>query len=113
MEVADFTLNLTSENPERLAAFYRDVLGLPPIGENAFRVGSARLRITGHGETKGQTKEPSRMLINLFVGNVESEVRRLRESGVQVIRPATREPWGGLVSTLVDPDGNYLQLIED
>lgn len=115
MEVVDFTLNLTSEDPEKLAEFYRDVVRLIPDeshGPLSFRVGPARLRISGHSETKGQTKEPRRCLINLFVKDVESEVSRLRDSEVPVIRPATREKWGGLVSTLADPDGNYFQLIE-
>lgn len=115
MEAADFTLNLTSEDPDRLAAFYSDVVGLPrdeEIGGFSFKAGPARLRISGHSDTKGPNKEPSRFLINFFVGDVESELSRLRDLGVPVIRSATRENWGGLVSTLADPDGNYIQLIE-
>lgn len=28
------------------------------------------------------------------------------------IRTAGREPWGGVISTFADADGNYCQLIE-
>ena len=115
MHVADFTLNLTSEDPDRLATFYEDVVGLPLLESkhaHVFDVGSARLRITPHRETKGPSKEPTRFLINLFVADVEAELGRLRNQGVVVVRPATRESWGGLVLTLADPDGNYFQLIE-
>jgi predicted enzyme related to lactoylglutathione lyase len=116
MDVRDFTLNLTSEDPARLASFYGDVVGLPADDSrsgHSFRIGSGRLRITPHDETRGMAKEPTRCLINLFVTDVEAELDRLREQGVAIIRKATREKWGGLVSTLADPDGNYFQLIED
>jgi predicted enzyme related to lactoylglutathione lyase len=115
MKVVDFTLNLTSEKPDDLAAFYADVVGLMHDDSKSgysFLVGGARLRITGHSETKGRADEPTRCLINLFVTDVEAELDRLRDQGVVVIRDATRESWGGLVSTLADPDGNYFQLIE-
>lgn len=111
----DFTISLTSEDPDKLATFYRDVLCLPrdeAVGGLSFKIGSGRLRISGHSETTGRSKEPTRCLINLFVRDVESEFRRLQERDVQVIRNATREAWGGLVSTFADPDGNYFQLIE-
>jgi predicted enzyme related to lactoylglutathione lyase len=115
VEVGDFTLNLTSQDPEKLAAFYQEVVGLPrdeTIGGHSFRVGAARLRISGHSETSGQAKEPTRCLINLFVDGVDSEFQRLSGLGVTVVRSPTREKWGGLVSTFADPDGNYFQLIE-
>ena len=114
MEIVDFTLNLTSDDPERLIGFYRDVVGLAPDRKSghSLSAGPARLRITGHSETKGASKDPTRALINLFITDVESEFNRLRDRGVKVIRAPEREPWGGLVSTLADPDGNYFQLIE-
>jgi len=39
MKVNSFVLNVTSQDPARLTAFYRDVVGLPPkpeIGDGAF-----------------------------------------------------------------------------
>jgi predicted enzyme related to lactoylglutathione lyase len=114
MEIVDFTLNLTSEDPERLIAFYRDVVGLAPDEKfgHSLKAGPARLRITGHSKTKGASRDPTRALINLFVTDVQSEFDRLRDRDVTVIRPPDREPWGGLVSTFADPDGNYFQVIE-
>ncbi len=37
---------------------------------------------------------------------------RLLARGVTFIRDPEREPWGGVITTFLDPDGNYLQLIE-
>ena len=36
----------------------------------------------------------------------------LEAAGVQCIRRLGQEYWGGIISTFVDPDGNYVQLIE-
>ena len=115
MHVTSFNINLTSEDPQRLIAFYRDVLQLPQIpeiGEGAFQAGGAALLVDGHSETHGPTKEPQRVLINFFVEDLAAEQKRLEEQGVRFIRTAGREFWGGVISTFTDPDGNYLQLIE-
>ena len=90
-------------------------MGLPPkpeIGDFAFDAAGAGFIIDGHSETKGATKEPQRMLINFFVDDLKAEQRRLEQQGVRFIRTAGREPWGGVISTFLDPDGNYCQLIE-
>jgi predicted enzyme related to lactoylglutathione lyase len=115
MRVTSFNINLTSEDPQRLTSFYRDVLELPPhteIGESAFKVGDADIIIDGHSETHGPAKEPQRVLINFFVDDLAAEQQKLEERGVRFVRTAGREYWGGVISTFLDPDGNYLQLIE-
>ena len=114
MQVESFNIDLTSEHPETMVAFYRDTLGLPPEewGEGAFKVGGAALLISDHSETKGPTKEPQRVLINFFVEDLAAEKARLETAGVRFVREPTREYWGGLITTFLDPDGNYLQLIE-
>src|SRR5438067_2196228 len=114
MQVTNFNVNVTSENPERLIAFYRDVVQLPPssnMGEGAFDVGGGAFLVDGHSETKGAAREPQRALINFFVADLNAEQRRLEAQGVPVIRSQGREYWGGVISTFVDPDGNYFQLI--
>jgi predicted enzyme related to lactoylglutathione lyase len=116
MQISGFNINVTSEQPETLAAWYRDVLELPPVpemGEAAFSLGErTAFLIDGHSETRGKAREPQRVLINFMVNDLASERQRLLERGVQFIRPPEREPWGGLITTFLDPDGNYLQLIE-
>jgi predicted enzyme related to lactoylglutathione lyase len=115
VKVNSFIVNVTSEQPETLAAFYRDVVGLAPnpqIGAGAFDAAGAGFIIDGHSETKGGAKEPQRVLINFFVDDLMVEQKRLEAQGVQFIRRAGREAWGGVISTFLDPDGNYCQLIE-
>jgi predicted enzyme related to lactoylglutathione lyase len=116
MNVTSFIINVTSEEPARLAEFYKNVVQLPPkpeIGEDfAFDAAGAAFIIDGHSETKGVAKEPQRVLINFFVDDLAAEQQRLEGQGVRFIRSAGREEWGGVISTFQDPDGNYCQLIE-
>ena len=117
MEVQELTVMVGSDQPEELARFYEEVLGLPRVSkyrDPVFRIGEANLRIVRHSEVTGRNRTPARHLLNLFVDDdVSAAVEQLRRLGVPVVREPERETWGGLVSTVEDPDGNYVQLIEE
>jgi uncharacterized glyoxalase superfamily protein PhnB len=91
-------------------------VGLEPnevVGEGAFNLNEGTiLHVDGHSETHGMAKEPQRMIIDFFVEDLKAEQTRLKAQGVQFIREAGLEWWGGIISTFLDPDGNYCQLIE-
>jgi len=116
MKPTSFIVNVTSDQPEALIAFYRDVVELPPnpnAGEAAFEASpGSTFIIDGHSDTKGKTKEPQRVLINFFVDDLAAEQARLKSKGVKFIREEGKEFWGGLISTFLDPDGNYIQIIQ-
>lgn len=115
MQVNDFSINITSENPEALMSFYGDVVGLekrPEMGDGAFKAGGGSFFVDGHSDTKGSAKEPQRALINFVVENVAAEEERLKAAGVTFIRSQGTEFWGGTISTFLDPDGNYVQLMQ-
>ena len=115
MNVTQCIINLNSGDPDRLGTFYRDIIGLEgntDIGPNAFNAGGTTLLIDGHSEVSGTNSDPPRVLINFFVDDLDAEQSRLEGVGVKFIRKAGREEWGGVISTFVDPDGNYGQLIE-
>lgn len=115
MNVTRFILNVNSEQPEALIRFYREVVGLvqlPEVGEGGFDAAGTGFIIDGHSDVHGRAKEPQRMLINFFVDDAAAETSRLKARGVSFIREVGREDWGGIISTFLDPDGNYCQLIE-
>jgi predicted enzyme related to lactoylglutathione lyase len=116
MKPTSFIVNITSEEPDRVKAFYRDVLELPPnpeIGDGAFDLlPGLTLAIDGHSETKGKAKEPHRVVIDFFVDDLAAEQTRLKSKGVKFIREEGTEYWGGVISTFLDPDGNYCQLVQ-
>lgn len=108
---------LWTEDVERLAAFYRDVLGLKVHSEHegfvAFDVGPGlRLSVGRHNRVHGSSREPFRVMVNLRVADVHAAHKTLAAKGVPFIRAPEREDWGGLVATLQDPDGNTLQLLQ-
>lgn len=115
MKMSQFALNITSDNPDGMNAFYRDIVGLPrreDMGEHAYDMGGATLFLDTHSSTAGPAREPHRYLLDFFVDDLAAEQKRLEAAGVTFIRSAGREYWGGTISTFLDPDGNYVQLIE-
>ena len=115
MEVLEFTLMLGTNQPEKMAQFYGKILGLPRIqnfSDPVFRAHGGNIRILNHSEIKGTNVEQARFQINLFVANALTEFKRLKTQQVPVVREPQKEEWGGIVATLEDPDGNYVQLLE-
>ncbi|MXY78139.1 MAG: hypothetical protein F4Y94_00135 [Chloroflexi bacterium] len=115
MRVHELTLMIGTNQPAALARFYGDVLGLPRRTQShdpVFEVAGSYIRILDHSGIHGPNGDPARMQINLFVDDVQSEWRRLRAEGVVFVREPQAEPWGGLVATITDPDGNYVQILE-
>jgi predicted enzyme related to lactoylglutathione lyase len=114
MDVRQFIININSEKPDELRAFYRDIVGLKPnpeMGVGKLWAGQTPFLVDSHSAVHGLAKEPARVLHNFFVDDLAAEQKRLEAAGVKFIRSAGEEPWGGVISTFVDPDGNYAQLI--
>lgn len=117
MEVRELTVMLGTDQPSALARFYGEVLGLRRVerfADPVFEAAGGFIRILDHSEISGPTREPARAQINLFVDDVEAEFARVlaADASVAVHRAPERESWGGLVATLRDPDGNFVQLLE-
>ena len=99
-----------------LRSFYVDVLGLTPRSDRPgfvnFEWGAQRLTVHVHDEVHGPTREPHRIMVNLAVDDIHELVARADRRGVTVLRRPERESWGGIVASLVDPDGTTVQLFE-
>jgi predicted enzyme related to lactoylglutathione lyase len=108
---------LGSENPQKLAEFYTEVLGKPnpdwsdeANGWFGWQAGSCSLAIGPHSEVRGRSAEPARLMFNFETEDVRSEFERIRSVGAEVVAEPY-EPGGGmLMCTFADPDGNYFQL---
>lgn len=114
MRVNQFFLNVASDRPGRLFRYYRDTLGLEVadfMGQ-AVRAGGAVLAFDARGDVRGGAREPQRYLISLVVDDLAVEQARIEAQGVSFIRRKGHQPSGGRISTLLDPDGNYVQLVE-
>lgn len=84
-----------SEDPQRLVRFYREVMGLEASfgGEDGaeFRVGDVRIGLWQHSAIHGPASDPDRVIVNFLVEDVIAEYERLRETGVNFIKPPAEE----------------------
>jgi len=118
--LAGLMVNTTADRWAAMRRFYLEVLGLTPRTDRAgfvsFQWGApphdCRLTVTVHSEVQGATREPARYLLNLGVDAIEPVAARIAAGGGTFVREPSKEPWGGYVATLVDPDGNYVQLMQ-
>lgn len=112
-----------SRNAQKLAEFYRDVMGLEvkfegEMGEDGGRAyeieigGGSSIYVIDHSEVKGKNLTPQRLIINFEVDDIESEVKRLEEAGVNKIQDIYHVEEYGLIATFEDVDGNYFQLVQ-
>ncbi len=117
MRVRELTIMVGTGRIEEMTRFYGEVMELERIDrfrDPVFAAAGGFIRLLDHSDISGPTLEPARMQINLFVDDVSGEFRRVMSSdpGLRVHRHPERESWGGEVATLLDPDGNYVQLLE-
>lgn len=107
---------LFSENPGKLADFYKKVFDAKPGWEQdnytGWMLGSSTIMVGPHDKVKGENKNPERFMFNLETEDVAGEFERIRKLGAKVIaepyHPGEEpEMW---LATFADPDGNYFQL---
>lgn len=117
MEVRELTIMVGTDQIAAMTRFYGVTLGLPRVArfrDPVFEAAGGFIRLLDHSMISGPTLEPARMQINLFVDDVTVEFERVMSAdpSVRAQREPERESWGGEVATLLDPDGNFVQLLE-
>src|SRR5262245_32416233 len=106
---------LASSDPERLHGWY--VEAFEPEQDtktNGYRLltfGGFTILIDRRDDVTGPNPQPGRVILNLDVADAQVVVRRLDGMGVTwKAELEEREP--GLFATAIDPDGNYVQIIQ-
>jgi predicted enzyme related to lactoylglutathione lyase len=106
---------LASTDPERLRSWY--VAALDPQ-ENTemdqyrvLRFGTFYLMIDSRADVGDKNPEPGRVILNFEVPDARAVVARVDElGGTWLAELEDRD--GSLFATAIDPDGNYVQIIE-
>jgi predicted enzyme related to lactoylglutathione lyase len=116
LDLAGVLIHTTLDRHAPMRSFYVEALGLTPRSDREgfvnFEFGGRRLTITLHDRVDGANADPLRIMVNFAVDDVDATFKRLVEHGAPAIRPPSPEPWGGLIATSADPDGNIIQLME-
>lgn len=100
-----------SSNVDAMKDWYRRAFGAKENEMGAFELGSVQFFVEEHSEVSGPTKEPARIVINLDVDDCRALEQHLEGLGSTWIRKVEQMPFG-LIGTVADPDGNYVQIIQ-
>ena len=117
------TLNsilISSENAGKLIVFYKELFQVEPVWSSpdgnfvGWKLGHCYFTVGPHDQIKGSNLNPARVMVGLESSDVEAEFQRAIDikgaSAVQApYHPSPdEEMW---VSTISDPDGNYIQIM--
>ena len=106
---------LASTDPERLHAWY--VAGLDPQentktdGYRVLKFGSFYLLTDNRSDIGDTNPEPGRIILNFDVADAKAIASRLDDQGVKWVAELEDRD-GSLFATAIDPDGNYVQIIQ-
>ena len=106
---------LASTDPDRLGAWY--VAALSPVEDSKvdqYRIlgfGAVHLVIDTRSDIGDRNPEPDRLILNFDVDDARAVAARLDEMGVSWLS-ALEDRDGSLFGTAIDPDGNYVQMIQ-
>lgn len=109
------SLLLASTDPERLAAWY--VTALEPSedtkvdGYRVLRFGEFHVLIDQRSDVGDRNPEPGRVILNFDVADAPAIVARIDRLGASWLAELEDRD-GSLFATAIDPDGNYVQIIQ-
>ncbi|HLY30970.1 MAG TPA: VOC family protein [Ktedonobacterales bacterium] len=103
---------IATANPARLKAFYCEVLGVPVNAQGRLVSGGIIIHPAYHSAVQHAPAEPYRAMLTFDTADIYASAKALKARGVVFVREPEQEHWGGWVATFLDPDGNYLQLLQ-
>ncbi|TMR89785.1 VOC family protein [Nonomuraea basaltis] len=109
------SLLLASTDPERLRAWYAAALDPEDNTDvNGYRVlkfGEFFLFIDTRNDVADKNPEPGRVILNFDVADARAVAARMESAGVTWLAELEDRD-GNLFATAIDPDGNYVQIIQ-
>lgn len=110
-------VNVFVSQLDRALQFYADTLGLelehssPEHGYASLSAGPIRLGLAVPASDQ-RDLIGRHTGVGLAVIDLEAECARLRDRGVSFPMAPSRQPWGGFMALIADPDSNVLYLDE-
>jgi predicted enzyme related to lactoylglutathione lyase len=106
---------LASTDPERLRAWYAAALdpeeNTDVDGYRVLSFGGFYVLFDSRADVADKNPEPGRVILNFDVADARAVVARLNEVGVSWLAELEDRD-GSLFATAIDPDGNYVQIIQ-
>jgi hypothetical protein len=102
---------LGSTDPDRLRAWYRAALSPAEAPGGFLDFGAVWVLIDKRSDVSAANPEPGRVILNFHVADAKATAEHLDSLGVAWLSPVEQRK-DGMFGTLIDPDGNYVQIIE-
>ena len=118
-------LTLFVEDLEDVRAFYRDVLRLQPVHEDdvstVFDLAGTLLNLLSVSAASAlvaparpaSVGEAPRMLLSIWVEDVDAVATELRERGVELLNGPVDRAWGKRTAAFTDPAGAVWEIAQD
>lgn len=102
---------LGSANPQRLRDWYVAAFDCQPNRDGFIVFGGVAVLIDGRDDVAATNPEPGRVILNFHVDDAAASAARLNQMGAAwLMEVESRDE--GRFGTLIDPDGNYIQIIQ-
>ncbi len=113
MAILRIVPDLATDNPAKVAAFYRDLFGIEPVMDFGWIVTSAtstdqKTQISFASEGGSGTEVPA---LSIEVDNLDEVLARARDLQADITYGPADEPWGVRRFFLRDPDGRILNIL--
>ena len=119
MEYKLYAVRVFVTDWDRAIRFYAETLQMPVAYRND-KIGWAQMA-TGEGQLALERVDPTdnegQALVGRFVGvslqvpDILTTYEALVRRGVDFVAPPEKQPWGGILAHLRDPDGNVVTLL--
>jgi len=102
---------LATTDPERLRGWYERAFGVAPNPNGFLEFGGVAVLVDRRHDVADQAVEPARLICNFHVDDAKATAAHLDTMGVTWVAELEfrGDAW---FATTVDPDGNYVQIIE-
>ncbi len=119
MQYKLFVVRIFVTDWERALRFYTETLGIPTtfrsdeMGWAQLDTGEAQLGLERVSPDDDEAQEHVGRFIgvSLTVPNIHETYNELTKRGVKFESPPEKQPWGGVLAHLRDPDGNVITLL--
>ena len=108
-------VNLISENPEKLAEFYKQAFGASvssPVPHRYELSWGMSETSTGIAITKCEKRESLDCFIEFDTDEIDKVYERVSEQGYDIVEPIKDLPWGFRYFVVRDTDGNTVDVTQ-
>lgn len=102
---------LGTDDPAHLRDWYSTAFDVEPDEYGWMGFGSFDVLIEARDDVAGRNTEPGRVILNFHTSDARALVDRLQSIGASWL-VELEERNDGMFGTLIDPDGNYIQIIQ-